>query len=241
MATSADRRSDRLTPTQARAARRDRRKRRRRLYTWSIGAGIGLLAFLFIIALFAPSLPISIGATGAGTVGTKVPDQGGGNLHVPRGEEHPPYNSVPGTSGWHYSDSGAPIAWGVYNEFIPDEVLVHNLEHGGIGIHYNCTDDCDFLIQQLESLARQVDGNWLDKYILELELDPEASDGDLLRARQINRRYKVVMSPYPDMDAKIALTAWNFIDKMEEYDEPRIQRFILDHMSSPNAPEYFSP
>ena len=254
MATSANRRSDRLSPTQARAARRGRRNRRRRVVRWGGGGAIGLLAFLFIVALFAPSLQFSIGSTGAGTAGTSVPDQGGGNLHMPRGDEHPPYNSVPGTSGWHYSDSGAPIAWGIYNEFIPDEVLVHNLEHGGVGIHYNCPtaapaatttatdpDGCDFLIRQLESLARQVEGNWLDKYILELELDPEASDSDLLRARQMKRRYKVVMSPYPDMDSKIALTAWNFIDKLEEYDESRIQRFLLDHMGSPDAPEYFSP
>ena len=81
--------------------RRERRKRRRRLVTWGGASAIGLLAFLFIVALFAPSLPISIGATGAGTAGTKVPDQGGGNLHMLRGEEHPPYNSVPGTSGSH--------------------------------------------------------------------------------------------------------------------------------------------
>ena len=238
MSSTANQHRDRLTPTQARAARRDRRKRRRRIVRWSGFSAIGLLAFLFIVALFAPSLPISLGSSGAGTAGTKIPDQGG-NLHMLRGEDHPPYNSVPGTSGWHYSDANAPIGWGVYSEFIPDEVLVHNLEHGGVGIHYNCPDGCDFLIRQLESMARYVEGNWLDEYIS--TLDPDQQADELRRARNLARRYKVVMSPYPDMDSKIALTAWNFLDKFEEYDEPRVQRFLLDHVNSPNAPEYFSP
>lgn len=237
MTISGDRRKDRLTPTQARAARRDRRNRRRRFVRWGSLSIVGLLAFLFIVALFAPSLPISIGSPGGGTAGTKIPDQGGG-LHLSRGESHPPYNSIPGTSGWHYSDSDAPISWGTYSEFIPDEVLVHNLEHGGVGIHYNCTEECDFLIRQLESMAKYTEGNWVDKYIA--TLDPEVDATKLLQARQLKRNYKVVMSPYPAMDTPIVLTAWNFLDELEEFDEPRIQRFLLDHVSSPNAPEYFA-
>ena len=58
------------------------------------------------------------------------------------------------------------------------------------------------------------------------------------RAREAN--LKVVMSPYPGMPTKIALTAWTFIDAFDEFDENRIKDFINAHESSPNAPERFA-
>lgn len=135
--------------------------------------------------------------------GQKFPDQGGD--HISPRDDHPLYNSVPATSGWHFSAPSAPAPWDVYTEAIPDEVLVHNLEHGGIGIHYNCPNGCDELVDQLTSLAR---------------------DGG-----------KIVMSPYPDMESRIALTAWNFLDTFDDFDEDRIKDFIDAHESSSNAPE----
>jgi hypothetical protein len=89
---------------------------------------------------------------------------------------------------------------------ISDEVLEHNLEHGGVGIHYNCPGGCPALIQGLAEIA--------------------------------GRYGKVVMSPYPDMRSAIALTAWTFIEKLDELDERRITEFIEAHVSSPVAPEY---
>lgn len=47
--------------------------------------------------------------------------------------KHTPYSSVPATSGPHVS---WPISEGVHNEAIPDEVAVHALEHGHIGLRY---------------------------------------------------------------------------------------------------------
>ncbi|MCH8309882.1 MAG: DUF3105 domain-containing protein [Chloroflexi bacterium] len=52
-----------------------------------------------------------------------------------------------------------------------------------------------------------------------------------------SRGGKVILNPYPDMDTKIALTAWTFIDKFDDFDEERISDFIGSHESSPNAPE----
>lgn len=42
------------------------------------------------------------------------------------------------------------------------------------------------------------------------------------------------MAPYPKLDTKIALTAWTRIDKFNDFDEERIQKFIkafkgIDH------------
>jgi hypothetical protein len=88
-------------------------------------------------------------------------------------------------------------------------VLLHNLEHGGIGVQYDCPDGCKELVDQLADIVRR------------------ALDQDL----------KVIMSPYPGMETRIALTAWAFIDRLDEYDEARVTEFIQAHESSPNAPE----
>ena len=101
------------------------------------------------------------------------------------------------------------MAWGIHDRFIEEEYRLHNMEHGGIGVHYDCPDGCPDLVADLSAVVRR------------------ARDEDL----------KVIMSPYPDMDTRIALTAWTFIDKMEAFDEERIKDFIRAHESSPNSPE----
>lgn len=40
----------------------------------------------------------------------------------------------------------------------------------------------------------------------------------------------IVVAPYPEMKTRIALTAWQRIDTLEEYDENRIVRFIRAYM-----------
>jgi hypothetical protein len=44
----------------------------------------------------------------------------------------------------------------------------------------------------------------------------------------------VILAPYPDMDSRIALTAWGRLDTLEEFDKQRIVKFInayrgIDH------------
>jgi len=56
-----------------------------------------------------------------------------GKEHVAIEESHPLYNSNPPTSGWHYQN---PADWGIYQKELPDEQLIHDLEHGGIWISY---------------------------------------------------------------------------------------------------------
>ncbi len=60
-----------------------------------------------------------------------------GQTHIKVGESHPPYNSNPGTSGWHYA---RPADWGIYDKPLVDEQAVHNLEHGGTWISYKDVD-----------------------------------------------------------------------------------------------------
>lgn len=53
--------------------------------------------------------------------------------HIQVGQEHGAYNSNPPTSGDHYEES---IPDGFYDKEMPDEALIHNLEHGYIWISY---------------------------------------------------------------------------------------------------------
>jgi hypothetical protein len=65
---------------------------------------------------------------------------------------------------------------------------------------------------------------------------PECADQVLPGLQTIVRRYsdRVLLAPYPGLDACIALTAWTRIDKLEGLDERRVTRFIdayrgIDH------------
>lgn len=163
-------------------SRRDAERRRNRIKA-TILASIAL----GIVALF-----VSWGVIRAGNQpGRAVEDMG--NQHIAEGTQSPvTYNSTPPTSGPHYETIAR---WGIYNEPLPDELMVHNLEDGGVGIWYDCPDGCSDLVNQLSSIAQRY------------------QDG-------------VLMAPYPGMDTRIALTAWNRIDKLGTFDEERIVRFI---------------
>ncbi len=131
---------------------------------------------------------------------TLQPDQGGN--HIAPGTSHVPYLTRPATSGPHWSTKptsgapdGAPVRWGVYDQPLPDEALVHNLEHGGIGLHYKCPEVCPDLVKQLrESIPKDFT--------------------------------QFVLSPYPSMDHRIALTAWRHLLYLDSFDGPMIQEFI---------------
>ena len=66
-------------------------------------------------------------------VGEKVEEEGNG-FHVKRGESHPPYNSNPPSSGPHWGDGVAGA--GIHDKEVPDELLVHSLEHGAAILWY---------------------------------------------------------------------------------------------------------
>ncbi len=72
-----------------------------------------------------------------------------GREHIPEGSAHDPYNSNVPTSGPHYAKEAD---WGVYDQELPDEQLVHNLEHGGIWISYTKLSDDER--RQLTALAK---------------------------------------------------------------------------------------
>jgi hypothetical protein len=185
------------TPTDRRALKRQRREaqlatrakvegshQRRQRFLW--GGGI-ILAVAGLVALgywlFGPE---------GGPPIQRIPIQG--QVHIERNQPHPPYNSTPPTSGWHYGDAVAP--WGVSREPIPNEVQVHNLEHGGIMIQYDCPDGCPEIVSRLESIVRS--------YPSKVILAP----------------YPGIP------DHRIAVTAWGRLAYLDQVDEPFLRRFI---------------
>lgn len=77
-----------------------------------------------------------------------------GQEHIEIGAQHKPYNSNPPTSGPHYVQ---PANWGIYDKELPDEQLVHNLEHGGIWISYKDLDQAT--IEQLQLIQKSNSGS----------------------------------------------------------------------------------
>jgi len=66
--------------------------------------------------------------------------------HVPRGEKHEEYNSNPPNSGPHWGDGVAGP--GIKDNEVPDELLVHSLEHGAAILWYKS----DLPQDQIETL-----------------------------------------------------------------------------------------
>jgi len=80
----------------------------------------------------APTSPAPAPATASGPVTYSIE----GQTHVPVGQAVT-YRTTPPTSGDHWP-RWAPC--GLYSEALPDELVVHNLEHGQVVVHHNLSD-----------------------------------------------------------------------------------------------------
>lgn len=113
--------------------------------------GIVIFTALVLVVFFGNSLINQPPAADLSIPDESVSYPNQGQQHVAVGEPHPAYNSNPPTSGWHY-EQAAP--WGTYQETLPDETLIHNLEHGGIWLSYQDAADTE-TVRQLEDIARR--------------------------------------------------------------------------------------
>jgi hypothetical protein len=132
-----------------------------------------------------------------------------GRAHIPDGSPSPAYNSSPPTSGPH---AGA-ARWGAYTMPIPEINQVHNLEHGGILIQYNCASlPPDRSCTELQTRLRAV-------------YDTAVADVDP----------KIVLAPYPRMESLVAVTAWTWLATFDTVDGAGILAFARAHVNQ--APE----
>lgn len=121
-------------------------------------AGIAF-ALIFITALVIPRNFGDSGSLGVNTGGHIAIDPDDGRDHINGNTPYDDtYSVVPATSGPHWQGAStpfglpAPALWGRYDGAIPDEILIHNLEHGGIGFHYDCEDECPDIVKALDDL-----------------------------------------------------------------------------------------
>lgn len=128
-----------------------------------------------------------------------VPDMG--NQHVDVNVSSVAYNTHPPTSGPHPAEL---VEWGEHTTTIPDMRQLHNLEVGGVILHYNCPDGCPDVVTALRAIMA--------------EAGPEM----------------LILHPYEDMDHTIAVTAWTRLLDLDEIDREAILDFInayrgIDH------------
>ena len=134
--------------------------------------------------------------------GTKTADEGRG--HVPLGEEVK-YVTNPPTSGKHYED------WtrsGVYDSPKDDRNLVHSLEHGYVIMSYKCSEGSS-----------------------ESSEDCKAHHDQLAKIYEQKGKKKLIVLPRPNLDTNFVLTSWDYIDKFNDFDKGRIEKFIDAHLN----------
>lgn len=152
--------------------------KRRSRFVWVLmgGASIALLIALIAYGVMNAIKP---------QPGVKTPDDGRThiNTHISVSQANlKQYSTDPPTSGPHWADLWA--IKGIYQQ-VPDEQIVHSLEHGYVVMHLNCSEtECPDLYNQMKDIYFKYDK-------------------------------KIVLNYRPQTKARIALTAWTRLDTME--------------------------
>ncbi|MFN3974938.1 MAG: DUF3105 domain-containing protein [Dehalococcoidia bacterium] len=209
--------------------RKAQRRWRRRLLRWGFAAGAFVVGLAVVVSLLITSLPPRSqpspssptpeptpppGSTptptpvltpvGIATTHSEVrrpPSQGA--AHINQGASHPPYNTTPPTSGWHW---GIADAWGIKTTPREDELLIHNLEHGGVIASYDPELLSPEQVGALEGIFRSQKD--FPCYLIVTPYNRPIVD------QQTGLRYP------------LALTAWTAIQYLASVDKVVIQRFI---------------
>lgn len=150
------------------------------------------------------------------------------------------YNSNPPTSGSHF-----PL-WakrGVYKTPLSDGYLIHSLEHGYVVISYNCGQkgSAEYQVLTTKQPLTKMEGDEksasmrpltpdnLPKEQMKLPADFASSECQSLvseLSQFLDVYQRVIVIPRPNIESRIALTAWGKIDKMDSFDKNRINAFI---------------
>lgn len=166
--------------------------------------GVGLVVVV-VVGVIAWTMRSSSGPVAETSPGSPVPTMTSAD-HVPDGTRVQ-YSTNPPTSGGMWNGEAT---WGVQRTPPADELMMHNLEHGGVIISYN---------------AAKVDAPTIDKLT------------QLTRAVRGSVRRCVILTPRSSIrdDKPIALTSWGVLATLDAYDEAAIRAFLRDNMN--NGPE----
>jgi len=195
------------------AAARQRARDRRNLFI--IGGILGTAAVAILIVALALNHAAQVSTqnrlpfqTVSGTVGQPVADEGRNHIDP---STTPTFKFYPPASGPHYSAQGiAPVTWQTIDT-LQEGQYIHNLEHGGIAILYDCPSGTDCTTLK----------NALENYVT-----------NLAPVEPTYHEVKVVLTPYSrGMQKKVALVAWDYIEFLDSYDQAEITRFYENHVN----------
>ena len=175
------------------------------------------IAGLFIIALLVPVVLPNFGGTGQGEASEFVEGIGVEAELAPSAAHFPDnlfiadvvpggYLTTPPTSGRHWNGW---VQCGFYTNPVPDERIVHNMEHGNIVVSYNLADQA-----QIDELQDAFDDIGLtNAWGVARPYDPGTLDAD---GNEL----------FPE--GTIALTTWGVIDKwnVREVDDADNHRIV---------------
>ena len=124
--------------------------------------------------------------------------------HVPQGSEVS-WNSNPPSSGPHYPTLET---WALaYPIVIPRGNYLHNEEHGGVVLLYNCPDGCAEIVDGLQAIGT-------------------ALPHDPLCPATMNARWLMTRDPLLPDGIKVAASAWGWTYTAECLDEATLSAFI---------------
>jgi hypothetical protein len=137
-----------------------------------------------------------------------------GHNHVPGPVT---YSVTPPVGGDH---NATWMNCGVYNQPVPNERAVHNMEHGAIWITYQPSLPAAQLSQLYALFARQT-----------VLTSPAGSSSRYLD-----------ITPFPGLPSPIVVTSWGFQLKLTSAADPRLPQFINKfRFSQKYTPEYGGP
>ena len=176
--------------------------------SWPLLVG-GIVVLVLLLAagyFYLKFRPGQASGQNASLIGESVPDEG--RTHVAEGSAIV-YKSNPPASGPHYP---TPQNWGIYDKTIAPGYWVHNLEHGGVVILYDCPSGCPSVVSQLEQAFKTFPK---DKY------------GEV----------KLVGTPYSGLPNHVqaAAIAWDYRVFYDTFDVSKLLAFYNAHVD--RAPE----
>jgi len=131
-----------------------------------------------------------------------------GFTHVPECS-YVEYGTKPPSSGNHYA---IWAAFKTYGAPIPEGFWVHDLEHGGIVLSYNCPDEgCASDIAAAQTL---IDGQ---------------PDDPLCDSVGGAPRVRMTMTPDPNLDVRFAASAWGWTLRADCFDPTTFGAFVTAH------------
>jgi hypothetical protein len=173
-------------------------------------SSIGAIGLLFILGLVLPGLPLRFWNNDIPEGDWEYVSNMGWGILPNIDVPHDPYTSKPATSGPFLDEK-----WGCPVSW---------------GYHDDIfADECT-----LSNLAR---GGIMIHY---KQGAPEEIVEQLKSTFLGSNMSEVTIAPYNDMDNLISLTAWNYIDRLNEFDKERIWKFIDVFLNNPTLSPFYA-